>query len=83
MRSGVLAEGCHQAAAVGGAGRQRDMAGLDTLKGNRSEVGAQAADGQIAAVSDDLVNAIVAHGDPDSIAATVGAHLAADASMRG
>jgi probable F420-dependent oxidoreductase len=36
-------------------------------------------DQQIAAVSDDLVNAIVAHGDPESIAATAGAHLAAGA----
>jgi len=36
-------------------------------------------DQQIAAVSDELVNAIVAHGDPDSIAATVGAHRAAGA----
>ncbi len=34
---------------------------------------------QIAAVSDELVNAIVAHGDPDSIAAMVGAHRAAGA----
>jgi probable F420-dependent oxidoreductase len=34
---------------------------------------------QITAVSDDLVNAIVAHGDPDSIAAAVGAHRAAGA----
>jgi probable F420-dependent oxidoreductase len=36
-------------------------------------------DQQIAAVSDDLVDAIVAHGDPDSIAATVAAHRAAGA----
>jgi probable F420-dependent oxidoreductase len=36
-------------------------------------------DDQIAAVSDDLVNAIVAHGDPDSIAATAAAHRAAGA----
>jgi probable F420-dependent oxidoreductase len=36
-------------------------------------------DQQIAAVSDELVNAIVAHGDPDSIAAMVGAHQAAGA----
>lgn len=36
-------------------------------------------DQQITAVSDDLVNAIVAHGDPDSIAAAAGAHLAAGA----
>lgn len=36
-------------------------------------------DQQIAAVSDELVSAIVAHGDPDSIAAAVGAHLAAGA----
>jgi hypothetical protein len=36
-------------------------------------------DQQIAAVSDELVSAIVAHGDPDSIAATVGAHRAAGA----
>jgi probable F420-dependent oxidoreductase len=36
-------------------------------------------DQQIAAVSDDLVNAIVAHGDPDSIAAAAGAHRAAGA----
>jgi probable F420-dependent oxidoreductase len=34
---------------------------------------------QITAVSDELVNAIVAHGDPDSIAAAVAAHLAAGA----
>jgi probable F420-dependent oxidoreductase len=34
---------------------------------------------QIAAVSDELVSDIVAHGDPDSIAATAGAHLAAGA----
>jgi probable F420-dependent oxidoreductase len=34
---------------------------------------------QIATVSDDLVDAIVAHGDPDSIAAAVAAHLAAGA----
>jgi probable F420-dependent oxidoreductase len=34
---------------------------------------------QIAAVSDDLVDAIVAHGAPDSIAAAVAAHLAAGA----
>jgi alkanesulfonate monooxygenase SsuD/methylene tetrahydromethanopterin reductase-like flavin-dependent oxidoreductase (luciferase family) len=31
------------------------------------------------AVSDELVNAVVAHGDPDSIAAAVGAHRAAGA----
>jgi probable F420-dependent oxidoreductase len=36
-------------------------------------------DQQIAAVGDELVNAIVAHGDPDSIAAAVGAHRAAGA----
>jgi probable F420-dependent oxidoreductase len=36
-------------------------------------------DQQIAALSDELVNDIVAHGDPDSIAATVGAHLAVGA----
>ncbi len=36
-------------------------------------------DQQIAAVSDELVNAIVAYGDPDSVAAAVGAHLAAGA----
>lgn len=36
-------------------------------------------DQQIAAVSDDLVNEIVAHGDPDSIAAAVSAHRAAGA----
>jgi probable F420-dependent oxidoreductase len=36
-------------------------------------------DDQIAAVSDELVNAIVAHGDPDSIAATAAAHRAAGA----
>jgi probable F420-dependent oxidoreductase len=36
-------------------------------------------DQQIAAVSDELVNAIVAHGDPDSIAAAVGAHRTAGA----
>jgi alkanesulfonate monooxygenase SsuD/methylene tetrahydromethanopterin reductase-like flavin-dependent oxidoreductase (luciferase family) len=36
-------------------------------------------DQQIAAVSDELVSAIVAHGDPESIAATVAAHLAAGA----
>jgi probable F420-dependent oxidoreductase len=34
---------------------------------------------QIAAVSDELVSAIVAHGDPDSIAAAVAAHRAAGA----
>ena len=34
---------------------------------------------QIAAVSDELVNAIVAHGDPDSIAAMASAHRAAGA----
>jgi probable F420-dependent oxidoreductase len=34
---------------------------------------------QIAAVADDLVGALVAHGDPDSIAAAVAAHLAAGA----
>jgi probable F420-dependent oxidoreductase len=34
---------------------------------------------QITAVSDELVNAIVAHGDPDSIASAVGAHRAAGA----
>ena len=34
---------------------------------------------QIAAVSDELVSAIVAHGDPDSIAAVVAAHQAAGA----
>ena len=34
---------------------------------------------QIAAVSDDLVSALVAHGDPDSIAAVAGAHLTAGA----
>jgi probable F420-dependent oxidoreductase len=36
-------------------------------------------DQQIAAVSDDLVDAIVAHGDPDSIAAAAAAHRAAGA----
>jgi probable F420-dependent oxidoreductase len=36
-------------------------------------------DQQITAVSDELVSAIVAHGDPDSIAATVSAHRAAGA----
>jgi probable F420-dependent oxidoreductase len=36
-------------------------------------------DQQIATVSDQLVDDIVAHGDPDSIAATVAAHLAAGA----
>jgi probable F420-dependent oxidoreductase len=36
-------------------------------------------DKQITAVSDDLVAEIVAHGDPDSIAAAVGAHRAAGA----
>jgi probable F420-dependent oxidoreductase len=36
-------------------------------------------DQQIAAVSDDLVNEIVAHGDPDSIAVAIGAHRAAGA----
>ena len=36
-------------------------------------------DQEIAAVGDDLVSAIVAHGDPESIAATVAAHLAAGA----
>jgi probable F420-dependent oxidoreductase len=36
-------------------------------------------DQQIAAVSDELVDAIVAHGSPDSIAASVAAHLAAGA----
>jgi len=36
-------------------------------------------DQQITAVSDELVNAIVAHGDPGSIAAAVGAHRAAGA----
>jgi probable F420-dependent oxidoreductase len=36
-------------------------------------------DQQMAAVGDELVDAIVAHGDPDSIAAMVGAHLAAGA----
>ena len=36
-------------------------------------------DQQIAAVSDELVSALVAHGDPDSIAATIGAHRAAGA----
>jgi len=36
-------------------------------------------DEQIAAVSDELVSAIVAHGDPDSIAAAVAAHRAAGA----
>jgi probable F420-dependent oxidoreductase len=36
-------------------------------------------DEQIAAVSDDLVGAIVAHGSPESIAASVRAHLAAGA----
>lgn len=36
-------------------------------------------DQQIAAVGDELVDAIVAHGDPDSIAAMVGAHRAAGA----
>jgi probable F420-dependent oxidoreductase len=34
---------------------------------------------QIAAMSDELVNAIVAHGDPDSIAAAVAAHRTAGA----
>ena len=34
---------------------------------------------EIAAVSDELIGAIVAYGDPDSIAATVTAHLAAGA----
>jgi probable F420-dependent oxidoreductase len=34
---------------------------------------------QINAMSDDLVNDVVAHGDPDSIAAAVGAHRAAGA----
>ncbi|HET6189384.1 MAG TPA: LLM class flavin-dependent oxidoreductase [Trebonia sp.] len=34
---------------------------------------------QIAAVADDLVGALVAHGNPDSIAAAVAAHLAAGA----
>ncbi len=34
---------------------------------------------QIAAVSDDLVSVIVAHGDPDAIAATAAAHRAAGA----
>ena len=34
---------------------------------------------QIAAVSDELVSEIVAHGDPGSIAAVAGAHLAAGA----
>jgi probable F420-dependent oxidoreductase len=36
-------------------------------------------DDQIALVSDELVNAIVAHGDPDSIAAAAAAHRAAGA----
>jgi probable F420-dependent oxidoreductase len=36
-------------------------------------------DQQITAVSDDLVNEIVAHGDPDSIAAAAGAHRTAGA----
>jgi probable F420-dependent oxidoreductase len=36
-------------------------------------------DQQVAAVSDELVNAIVAHGDPDSIAAMAAAHQAAGA----
>jgi probable F420-dependent oxidoreductase len=36
-------------------------------------------DQQIAGVSDELVNAVVAHGDPGSIAAMVGAHLEAGA----
>jgi len=36
-------------------------------------------DEEIARVSDELVSAIVAHGDPDSIAATLAAHLAAGA----
>lgn len=36
-------------------------------------------DQQITAVSDDLVNEIVAHGDPGFIAAAVGAHRAAGA----
>ncbi len=36
-------------------------------------------DQQIAAVSDDLVTAIVGYGDPDSIAARISAHLAAGA----
>jgi hypothetical protein len=36
-------------------------------------------DQQIAAVSDDLVDAIVAHGDPDAIAAAAAAHRAAGA----
>jgi probable F420-dependent oxidoreductase len=36
-------------------------------------------DQQITAVSDDLVNEMVAHGDPDSIAGTVAAHRAAGA----
>jgi len=36
-------------------------------------------DQEIAAVSDELVSAIVAHGDPESIAATVAAHQAAGA----
>jgi probable F420-dependent oxidoreductase len=36
-------------------------------------------DQQIAAVSDELVSALVAHGDPDSIAAAVSAHRAAGA----
>ncbi len=36
-------------------------------------------DQQITEVSDDLVNAIVAHGDPDSIAVAAGAHRAAGA----
>jgi probable F420-dependent oxidoreductase len=36
-------------------------------------------DRQIAAVSDELVNAIVAYGDPDSIAATIDAHRAVGA----
>jgi probable F420-dependent oxidoreductase len=34
---------------------------------------------QVARVSDELVDAVVAHGSPDSIAASVGAHLAAGA----
>ena len=36
-------------------------------------------DDQIAGMSDDLVNAIIAHGDPESIAAAVAAHRAAGA----
>lgn len=36
-------------------------------------------DAEIAAVSDDLVDAIVGHGDPGAIAATVGQHLSAGA----